>query len=152
MATVLTGGSLLEAHLRGMAERIKRGNTVSVGFMEEDTYPEEQGGQPVAYIAAIQNFGAPEQGIPPRPFFSNMVKEESPFWGKQLAEILKEERFDGRRTLDRMGGGIADQLKDSIRNTNEPPLSPVTIARKGFATPLIETGFMLQHVNHKVNE
>lgn len=149
MATVLTGGSLLEAHLRGMAERIKRGNTVSVGFMEDALYPD---GTQVAYIAAIQNFGAPEVNIPARPFFTNMAKEASPYWGKQLAEVLKATRFDGKLALSRMGEGISGQLRDFMRDTNEPELSPVTIARKGFSKPLVDTGHMQSSVQYKVNE
>ena len=49
-----------------------------------------------------------------------------------------------------MGQGISGQLKQSIVDTNEPPLAASTIARKGFAKPLVDTGHMLQSVDYEV--
>ena len=80
MAT-LTGGGKLEGWLAGMARKLSRADTVRVGFLEGSTYPD---GTPTALVAAVQNFGAPARGIPPRPFFSNMITKYGPGWGDQL--------------------------------------------------------------------
>jgi hypothetical protein len=45
---------------------------------------------------------------------------------------------------------IAGQLRESIIKTNAPPLSPRTIARKGFAKPLIDTSHMINSVDYEV--
>lgn len=146
MATI-RGGDKLEKHLAELAARISRPGTLRVGFLENARYPD---GKPVALIAAIQNYGAPRAGIPPRPFFSNMVAAKQDGWPKQLAGLLKKTNYDATFALYLMGEGIKGQLQRSIRETNTPPLSPVTIARKGFSKPLVDTGLMLRSIAYEV--
>jgi hypothetical protein len=142
------GGDKLEAALKQIAE--KAGNKVlRVGFLEGSNYPD---GTPVAMIAMIQNFGAPAAGIPARPFFSNMVKEKSPDWGDDLSEALDRNDFDGEKSLGELGDKIRGQIQKAIIDTNEPPLSPQTIARKGFSKPLIDTSNMINSVNYEVKD
>lgn len=125
MATVtIKGGAKLKAALKEIEKKASKGGTLRVGFLEGATYPN---GQPVAMVAAIQNFGAPGASIPPRPFFSNMVKEKSPGWGGSLERILPSVGYDGARALALMGEGISAQLRESIIATNEPALSPITL-------------------------
>lgn len=147
MATV-SGGDKLEKALGEIARRLKKGATLKVGFLEGARYPD---GTSVALVAAIQNFGAPARGIPPRPFFSNMVAEKSPSWAPALGDLLKSTGYDPQAALEMMGEGIKGQLQQSIRNTNSPPLSPRTIERKGFEKPLIDTGHMLNSVDYEVD-
>ena len=118
------GGDGLDKKLAEIAARLGRGGALKVGFLEGATYPD---GTSVAMVAAIQNFGAPSRGIPPRPFFSNMVKEKSPGWPAQLAQILEATQMDLPASLALMGEGIAGQLRDAIIATSAPPLSPVTL-------------------------
>ncbi|MDN5158227.1 hypothetical protein LVK59_28730, partial [Escherichia coli] len=42
-------------------------------------------------------------------------------------------------------------IKESIRAFESPPLSPITIARKGFDKPLIDTGDMQKSVSYEVS-
>jgi hypothetical protein len=146
MATI-SGGKKLEAELRRIGERITRPGTLRVGFLENARYPD---GTPVAMIAAIHNFGAPRAGIPPRPFFSNMIANKSGEWPKAIAALLRQHDYDAPRSLDIAGAAIAGQLRQSIVDTNSPPLAPSTIKRKGFAKPLIFSGHMWQSVDHEV--
>lgn len=125
MATLkLKGGDKLKARLDELARNIGRGGVLAVGFFEGADYPD---GTPVATVAAIQNFGAPARGIPPRPFFSRMIEQNSPKWGDALARILKSVDFDVERALELMGQGIAGQLRQAIVDMNSPPLSEVTL-------------------------
>lgn len=78
-------------------------------------------------VAAFQNFGDPARGIPPRPFFTDMIKEKSDRWALALAELLKRNDWDVDKTLNQMGAGIADQLRQAIVDTNAPPLSAITL-------------------------
>lgn len=119
-----TGGKALKAKLKDIAKKLGESGTVRVGFLENATYPD---GTSVAMVAAIQNFGAPGAGVPARPFFTGMVEREGPTWGDKVAKVVVATGYDTARTLGLMGREIADELQDSIRETQEPPLSPVTI-------------------------
>lgn len=145
----LQGGDKLLAHLRDLSQRVSRPGTLKVGFLENATYP---GGQPVAMVAAIQEFGAPARGIPPRPFFRSMIAEKSPQWGTQLAGLLVASDYDATKALKLMGEGMKGQLQQSIVDTNSPPLAPATVARKGSSKALVDTGHMLNSVDYEVSE
>jgi hypothetical protein len=118
------GGERLDAYLAKLSKKVKRGATMRVGFLENATYPD---GTPVAEVAAIQNFGAPVAGIPPRPFFSTMVNREAGGWGVKLSRILEHAEYDSILALNLLGEGIAGQLRQAIVDMNDPALSPVTL-------------------------
>lgn len=150
MSTIeFKGGKKLQARLQEIASQAGKAKSLKVGFMSDADYPD---GTKVAMVAAIQNFGAPAAGIPPRPFFSGMVKEKSPRWGESLGNLLNRTDYDSKRALDLMGEGIKGQLQRSINETNDPPLSPVTVAKKGFTKPLIETANMIRAATYIVED
>lgn len=150
MATLkFNGGAKLQAALEAIAEKAGKAKSVDIGFMEGATYPD---GTSVPMVAAIQNYGAPAAGIPPRPFFSSMVKDKSPEWGEKLGNVLTQADYDSDLALARMGEGIKGQLLQSINETNTPPLADATVQAKGFAKPLVETRHMQNSVDYKVNE
>lgn len=146
MATI-RGGDKLAAALAKMAANLTKPGTLRVGFLENATYPD---GTPVAMIAAIQDYGAPSVGIPPRPFFRNMIADKQSEWPKAIELALKANDYDAPRALDVVGNGIEGQLRASIIATNSPPLAQSTIDRKGFDKPLVDTGHMLNSVDHEV--
>lgn len=119
----LSGGDKLERRLEEIANKLGRGGTLRVGFLEDATYPD---GTSVAMVAAIQNFGAPEKGIPPRPFFTKMIQEKSPGWGETFTRLLVQTDYDVPKALALMGTGIAGQLRQAIIDMNDPANSPVT--------------------------
>jgi hypothetical protein len=143
----LSGGEALSDRLKEIIQKAGKAGVLRVGFLEGSTYPD---GTSVPMVAAIQNFGAPAVGIPPRPFFSNMVREKSPTWGESLGNLAKANDYDIDRTLEQMGEGIKSQLQASIRSFDSVPLSPETIARKGFEKQLIDTGHMQNSVGYEV--
>lgn len=143
----IQGGDRFEAALQRIAESVATARSVKVGFLSGASYPN---GTPVALIAAIQNWGAPSRGIPPRPFFSNMIADKRPEWGPALGALLVANGYDAQRALALAGEGIAGQLRQSIRDTNEPPLAESTIRRKGHSKPLVDTGHMLNSVDYEV--
>ena len=143
-----TGGEKLKAALEELASRVGDAQTLQVGFMEGASYPD---GTSVAMVAAIQNYGAPAANIPARPFFSGMVKEKSPTWGSTLGKILVHEQYQAEQAMDGMGEVIAAQLQDSIQQLETPALAPATVAAKGFANPLIDTGHMLNSIQYSVD-
>lgn len=143
----ISGGDKLKRRLREIAQAVGRGGTLSVGFLENARYPD---GTPVAMVAAIQDFGAPRANIPPRPFFRNMVAAKQDEWPRAIADLIVANDYDIEKSLHIAGEAIAGQLRESIVNTNTPPLAPSTIARKGFAKPLIDTSHMINSIDHEV--
>lgn len=126
----VTGGGKLGKVLADMASSVGNASSVKVGFLENATYPNT--GTQVALVAAIQEFGAPGRGIPPRPFFRPMIQAKSPEWPKAIAEDLKRTNYNAAATLDALGDQVAGQLKDSIVATDSPALSPVTLMLRGM--------------------
>lgn len=144
---LIRGGAAVEARLARIAAAVGQSARLRVGFLAGATYPD---GKPVAMIAAIHNYGAPRAGIPPRPFFDNMVIRRFREWAAAIAGLLKRNDYDAARSLDLAGAAIAGQLRQQIIETNSPPLAPSTIRRKGFSKPLIETSHMINSVDHEV--
>lgn len=147
MATI-RGGERFKRRMEEIKRAITSPGVLRVGFLENATYPD---GTPVGMIAAIQDFGAPRAGIPPRPFFRNMIADKSHEWPKAIAGLIKDNGLNVEKALDKAGAAIAGQLRESINKTNAPPLKPATIRRKGFSKPLIETGHMFNSVDHEVD-
>lgn len=157
----ITGGSRITAELERRAKNLSTAKEVRVGFLENATYPD---GKSVALVAAVNEFGAPSRGIPPRPFFRGMIAQHSAEWGPGLSALLKANDYDAARALDIAGAGIEGQLRQAIVDYNAgPPLADSTIARKtgkgrvrkiagvfGPEKQLVDTGHMLNSVDHEV--
>lgn len=142
------GGAGLERALKQLDAKLRGKQSVKVGFLADATYPD---GTSVALVAATQNFGSPSRGIPPRPFFSNVIRDKSASWGSSLIAILRNQRYDVPASLALLGEGIAGQIRTSIQELNEPPLADATVARKGFAKPLIDDSIMINSVGVEVS-
>lgn len=123
-AVTFKGGQALMARLKEIAEKAGDGGTLRTGFLENATYPD---GTSVAYVAAIQEFGSPEVGIPPRPFFRTMIAEKQKGWPRALGALAKNNDYDIDKALGQMGEGIKGQLQESIRDVSGPALSKVTL-------------------------
>lgn len=121
---------------------------LKVGFLDGATY---DGVIPVPMVAATNEFGNPSNNQPPRPFFRNAISEHEQEWGEKMVELIEggEEVGDAFSTL---GEIITNDIKESIRKFESPALSPVTITKKGFSKPLIDTGNMRDSVNYEVGE
>jgi hypothetical protein len=143
----IRGGNKLSVKLAEINRAANNAHEVKVGFLSKAKYPD---GTPVAMVAAIQEFGAPRAGIPPRPFFRNMIAAKSKEWPRAIANLLKSNDYDAEKTLTQTGEAVAGQLRQSVVDTNEPPLAESTIRRKGFDKPLVDTGHMLNSVDYEV--
>lgn len=149
MATVgLKGGEALVRRLEEMAKKLGDGGTLRVGFLEGATYPD---GTPVALVAAVNEFGRPDRNQPPRPFFRGMISEKQKDWPRALGAVAKNTDYDIDKTLGQMGEGIKGQLQESIQQLDSPALSPVTVARKGFDKPLIDSGHLMASVDYETD-
>lgn len=167
------GGDKLQLALVDIALQIDQGGLLRVGFLENATYPQTprpklraqynarrrkgnlrpiRTSTPAAVnvptVAAWNEYGTGT--APPRPFFRTMIRNKAHEWGPALAIQLRLNDYDLDKSLKVLGEGIAGQLRESIINTNSPPLAQSTIARKGFSKPLVDTAHMLMSVDYEV--
>jgi len=174
----VSGGEKLAAALTRMSRQLARPAALRVGFLEGATYPDgksvamiaaiQEYGAPRARMprwlirqalakmapeerkAFQAGSGGGGRGIPPRPYFRPMVAAKSPGWSPALAAALRATGNKAEPALRLVGEHIRGQLQQSIRDTDTPPLSPLTIALKGFAKPLISTSHMISSVDYEV--
>ena len=139
----------MKAALDKIAAKLDKGGTVKIGFLEGST---DTDGMSLPLKAALNEFGHEHNGVvtPPRPFMRQMVAAKADEWPGAIAGLLKSTNYDVDATLTKTGAGVAKQLKETILDFWDPPLSPVTIAKKGSDKPLIETGDMINGVSFEV--
>lgn len=128
------------------------GLVAQIGFPSGNNYPD---GTSVAYVAAIQEFGAPAAGIPPRPFIRPTVKEKKDQWVKGLTKsVVKvaEGKMSAFEALSLVGIQAAADIQTKITTIYSPPNAESTIKAKGSAKPLIDTGYMHASVQSGVNQ
>ena len=106
------------------------GMVAQVGIPQGPRYAEDRGGQTVATVAAIQEFGAPGAGIPARPFIIPTAKKERSKWSKIIATGIKKV-IKGNATvfdvLDTVGMQAEGDMKAMVASIFSPALSPVTV-------------------------
>lgn len=136
----IKGGGNLAKNLQAIARKMS-GGAVRVGFLENATYPSAAGEKTlhVAQVAFWNEFGTVR--APARPFFRNMVADQSPQWGAKFAKIVQASGLNNRRALGLMGEHIKDELVKAIVDWPADN-APSTVAKKGFNKGLIDTGVM----------
>lgn len=130
---------------------------IQVGFFETAKYPD---GTPIAYVAAIQEFGYGP--IPPRPFMRPAQLQNQNKWQAGIAAGVKA-AMNGSITinaaLEQVGMVAAGDVRKAIKAVTAPPLAKSTIrgrqsrkkGKKAASTkPLVDSGQMLQAVTSAV--
>jgi hypothetical protein len=118
----------------------------------------EGSGADTVMIAAIQEFGVPEKGIPERSFIrAPFAAHKTECVGLLKIEIKKayEGRGDIPKALDRLGLKMVSFMRTAIKfssggNEPYPPNAPSTIEKKGSSRPLVDTGQLLRSITHEV--
>jgi len=111
----------------GFDHRIAR-----VGVLETSHYPD---GTPVAYVAAIQEHGAPEVKIPARPFFRPTISEKQEEWARHLGDGAKaviRQQMTADEVLTSVGAEAAGDVARKISELEAPALSPITVMLRGM--------------------
>lgn len=153
---------------RALSDRAKlfEGSVAKVGIPAGKTYPD---GTSIGYVATIQEFGAPEVGIPPRPAFRMTRAAKAKEWAKNMAEgseAVVKRRISLEGMLDAVGQVAAMDIVQTIANRVAPPLKPATIEARiaraqktnpkfgskslpvSISLPLNDTGALVAHVSH----
>ncbi|MGA7539853.1 MAG: hypothetical protein WBW93_13920 [Steroidobacteraceae bacterium] len=165
----MAGKSLDYAKItRVLSDRAKLfdGSVVKVGIPANKKYPD---GTSIGYVAAIQEYGAPDVGIPSRPFMRRTRAKKAKEWAKDMAEGAKavmQRRISLDGMLDAVGAVAAADIVQTIADRVPPPLAPATIAArvrrakkanpkfgaKGMpvtiSQPLVDTGALVAHVSY----
>ena len=150
-----------------------KGGRVRIGWREDTKYDDNT---PVAKVAQIQEFGAripvtdkmrkwfavqgfplskhtTEIVIPPRAFVRQTADKNKKDWmwkfRDDLVKVL-DGKMEFEQALNRVGVRAQGDLKQMIAEFSTPANSPMTIAKKGFNNPLVDTGIMLDTVDYDV--
>ena len=116
----------LQAALKRIPEELQD-KEVNVGWQSNI---KEENGIPVSYVATIHEFGAPEQNIPPRPMLGPTLKNNQEAYLKFLRLASKQVQrgeINGQDVLDTLGEMVSSDVKKTIAQIQDPPLSPITL-------------------------
>jgi hypothetical protein len=132
-----------------------------VGWFEANKYPD---GTPVAYVASIQEFGSPQNSIPPRSFMRKTISEKSEDWKKLLASGTRAILAGNSSTssvIDKVAFRATGDIRKTISTLWEPKLEDSTIQSRlrqmsnkklvgNLYKPLVFTGQMLDTLDYRM--
>ena len=166
MASVTHGGGFGLKHLQQRIEEINL-LKVEVGWFASAQHPTEDGGTiPTATIAAKNEFGDPEEGIPPRPFMRPALADNRALWREQIRQgtkgIIQGTESD-ESVMEKIGLSVSGHIRANIAQVQDPPLKPATIAarlairadkntRGKLDKPLVFEGILLNSVTYIVKD
>ena len=110
-------------------------------------------GMPVATIARFNEFGT--RRAPARPFMRLAYKEflsTKEALQKKVARQMIAGKADPEKAMKQIGLFMEGCIVNSIKNGGWAPNAPSTVKKKGFDTPLIDSGQMWQTVASKVSK
>ena len=133
-----------------------------VGWFETAKYPN---GMPVAYVAAIHEFGHAAGGIPPRPFFRPTIAAQTGEWSRQFgraATAVANGKIEPEAAMTQLAGFAGGDVAKTIATLTTPALKEATVnARRnrradkkttgGLTKPLVDTGIMLGTLSFAVS-
>lgn len=107
-------------------------------------------------LAAIHEFGSPEAGIPKRSFIHdgvNKSKKIKDTMSKLSARVVGGTMSE-THALEILGQVATAEIKNyvSAGAPVPPPNTKSTVSKKGSSRPLIDTGRMVNAVNHEVEK
>jgi phage gpG-like protein len=130
----------------------------AVGILQGKGAEEERApGLTMAQLGAIHEFGAPEENIPERSFLRHTADARK----DNLSEVVTaavgtmfDGKLSGAQVLAAAGVFLATATQEYIREGEgpPPPLSPITIKRKGSSHRLIDTGRLVNSITSEVRE
>lgn len=122
---------------------------VCVGFQAGENKYEDTGAD-VAEIAAYNELGSSD--TPARPFMRQSFENHQSELQKACDEVNKTLASGGTaaKALDKLGVFCKGLVQEEIVNGGFAPNAESTIAKKGSAQPLIDSGTMRQAVNFVV--
>ena len=128
--------------------------------MREEMQPKLDAGMKysAAYQLYIMSHGSPLWQIPPRPVLEPALEAHADKIGELFAAVIKAackgDEQATQRAIHRCGMAAQNYCRDWFTDPRNgwPPNSPITIARKKSARPMIDTGTMRKAITYVVRE
>lgn len=111
-----------------------------------------------AYQLYIMSHGSPLWQIPPRPVLEPALEAHADAIGKLFAAVVKAackgDEAAMQRAMNVCGLAAQNYCRDWFTDPRNgwPPNSPITIARKKSARPMIDTGTMRKAITYVIRE
>ena len=149
ITTAVRGMQLARANLVREMSRATDVGGVTVGIQEgvgihPGTNQRPGTGETVAEVGAKNHFGSKADNIPPRPWLDRGLEVAQP----EINRIVQ--RYGATLPLEEvlaMIGKVAQEsIQQYIEDLQTPPNSPQTIAIKGSANPLVDSGVMMNSI------
>ncbi len=102
-----------------------------------------------AQIAAVHEFGAPNKGIPARPFLRPTLTRNKQAYTDGLATQMRKavrQQQSAEQAYQVVGLKAASDVQHEIRHGTHTPLKAATIKRKKSSQPLIDIGQLHQSI------
>lgn len=113
--------------------------SLEVGYFADKRYED---GTYAAQVAISNEYGRPENNVPPRPFMRKTATKHAKDW-KDFVEVRVKAGEDWQKVLKELGVMVEEDISDMIAKWTTPPNAPSTIKAKGFNDPLVDTGNMM---------
>ncbi|VDG32878.1 hypothetical protein [Lactobacillus brevis] [Lactiplantibacillus mudanjiangensis] len=91
--------------------------------------------------------------IPPRPFIRftyNHCRDDWQSLMRRQVGLLMDGKATARSVMNALGRQISNDIKRTIKQMQSPRNAPLTVARKGFDDPLIDTGKLIGSITWKI--
>lgn len=119
------GSKQLDVLVRGLGKTEAR-----VGWFETAKYED---GTPVALAAIVNEFGSPQNAIPPRSFFRTTIMDQGKNWSKIVAAGAKASLQGGVNVgdvIEMLAARAAGDVRKKITKIWTPALKPETIKNR----------------------
>lgn len=111
-------------------------------------------GQDLLMKASVNEFGSDDGHTPERSFLRSTLHENRDKYAgalKRLARKVAKGDLTMQAGLDLFGQAVVRDVQRRIRSGIDPVNARATIAKKGSATPLIDSSQMINSIRHVVN-
>ncbi len=90
--------------------------------------------------------------IPSRPFFRKTVRDNRKQWIDKVGQLLSLYKGDVDKVLNVLGNSMSEEIRAAIMSWTDPPNRPSTVRKKGFNSPLRESGDMAKAIGYEVSD
>lgn len=110
----------------------------------------------VATYATVQEFGSGDGRVPARRWLTKGIEDNGQAVQAAMAATaaaVLDRRVSKSAAVGNLGADVADIVRAHVNSANfPPPLKPATVARKGHAKAMVDSGKMMQSITHRVNK
>lgn len=147
--------------LKKLIKDFKKLNAQStrIGVLGSKGGNEDRDGITMVELAVVHELGAPDLGIPQRSFIretfeDSKVKTELKEMFAKVVKSIIAGKLDADKAMEVLGHWGVSKIKNRITFGEgiSPANAPYTIARKGSSRPLVDTGRLINAINHEVSK